>query len=124
MALIPSDFGTSRRATLLARLMSCLIFSTFSIAGPTATSLGMPRSADFTLLWWANGPQHYLDMKGEPPPAVLCIQSGYLGCVVDTKRLGADSCRAFGSPDEHRRCLEDRHRWPFLRYRAPNSISA
>src|SRR5690242_14659952 len=39
----------------------------------------MPRAEDFTLLWWANGPQHYLGMKEAPPAPVLCLQSGVIG---------------------------------------------
>src|SRR5439155_9843346 len=47
----------------------------------------MPRAEDFTFLWWANGPQHYLGMKQPPPEAVLCLQSGVIGLALDTKSL-------------------------------------
>lgn len=45
----------------------------------------MPRPEDFTLLWWANGPQRYHSMKAPPPEPVLCLQSGTIGLVFDTK---------------------------------------
>ena len=47
----------------------------------------MPRPEDFTLLWWANGPQHYHSMKAPPPEPVLCLQSGTIGLAIDTKNL-------------------------------------
>ena len=45
----------------------------------------MPRPEDFTLLWWANGPQRYHTMTTAPPEPVLCLQSGTLGLAVDTQ---------------------------------------
>ena len=47
----------------------------------------MPRLEDFTLLWWANGPQRYHSMKAPPPEPVLCLQSGTIGLAIDTKNL-------------------------------------
>jgi hypothetical protein len=54
-----------------------------------ASQLGpfMPLSEDFTLLWWANGPQKFHDMKTPTPEAVLCLQSGTLGLALDTKTV-------------------------------------
>ncbi|NOS69189.1 MAG: hypothetical protein HOP33_04585 [Verrucomicrobia bacterium] len=47
----------------------------------------MPRAEDFTLLWWASGPQKFHGMKTPPPEAVLCFQSGTLGLALDTKTV-------------------------------------
>jgi len=47
----------------------------------------MPRAEDFTLLWWADGPQRFHSMKTPPPEAVLCLQSGTLGVALDTKTV-------------------------------------
>lgn len=42
---------------------------------------------DFTALWWVNGPPHYLTMQGSPPAPVLCLRSGEIGVLLDTKSL-------------------------------------
>ena len=47
----------------------------------------MPRAEDFTLLWWANGPQRYHSIKSPPPEPVLCLQSGSIGLAFDSKNL-------------------------------------
>ena len=47
----------------------------------------MSRPEDFSLMWWANGPQQYLGMKQPPPEPVLCLQSGTIGLAIDTSRL-------------------------------------
>src|SRR5438445_5929550 len=47
----------------------------------------MPRAEDFTLMWWANGPQHFLGMVAPAPEPVLCLQSGAIGLAIDTKTL-------------------------------------
>jgi hypothetical protein len=53
-------------------------------AGLTATSL---REPGFTALWWAEGPPHYLTMKGPAPAPVLCLRSGEIGLAIDTRSL-------------------------------------
>ncbi len=58
----------------------------------------MPREEDFTFLWWANGPQHYLGMKGPPPEAVLCLQSGLIGLALDTSNLKLLHAGRFARP--------------------------
>ena len=66
----------------------------------------LPRPEDFTLLWWANGPQHYQTMKGPPPPAVLCMQSGTLGLAIDTKRVQLLHAGRFARPLGMQRALK------------------
>jgi len=54
------------------------------IAGMPPESL---REAGFTAAWWTEGPPHYLSMKGPPAPPVLCLRSGEIGLLIDTKSL-------------------------------------
>src|SRR2546425_377578 len=65
----------------------------------------MPRAEDFTFLWWANGPQHYLGMKQPPPEAVLCLQSGVIGLALDTKSLQLLHAGRFVKPLDRQRAL-------------------
>lgn len=52
-----------------------------------ARALLMPRAGDYTLLWWADGPPHFLDSKTPPPTETLCFQSGSWGLAFDTKHV-------------------------------------
>jgi len=45
------------------------------------------REPGFTAMWWAGGPPYYLTMKVQPPPPVLCLRSGGIGLMLDTKSL-------------------------------------
>ena len=45
------------------------------------------REEAFTALWWAEGPPHYLSMPAESPRPLLCLRSGQVGLVIDTKTL-------------------------------------
>lgn len=45
------------------------------------------RESGFTAAWWAEGPPHYLAMKGPSPPPLLCLRSGEIGVLLDTKSL-------------------------------------
>ena len=76
-------------AAMTARKWGAIALLTVSFCAQAAAALGsfMPRPEDFTLLWWANGPQRYHTMKAAPPEAVLCLQSGTFGLAVDTKNL-------------------------------------
>ena len=38
-------------------------------------------------MWWTEGPPQYLSMKGPPPSPVLCLRSGEIGLLLDTKSL-------------------------------------
>ena len=38
-------------------------------------------------MWWTEGPPHFLSMKGAPPPPVLCLRSGEIGLLIDTKSV-------------------------------------
>lgn len=57
------------------------------LPGPWLRAAASIREAGFTAMWWAEGPPHYLTMKGPPPPAVLCLRSGEIGLLLDTKSL-------------------------------------
>jgi hypothetical protein len=47
----------------------------------------MPRTEYYTLLWWADGPPHYLGSKGSPATETLCFQSGLWNLALDTKSV-------------------------------------
>ena len=47
----------------------------------------MPRAEDYTLLWWADGPPHFLGSKVPPATETLCFQSGIWGLALDAKRV-------------------------------------
>ena len=56
--------------------------------GPAAFTSGESlREASFTALWWVNGPPSYLSMRGPAPSPVLCLRSGEIGVLIDTKSL-------------------------------------
>ena len=55
-------------------------------SGPLSAAEAL-REPGFTAIWWAEGPAHYLSMKGPAPPPVLCIRSGEIGLLLDTKSL-------------------------------------
>jgi hypothetical protein len=47
----------------------------------------MPHPEDYTLLWWANGPERFHSMKTSPAEAVLCMRSGTLGLAIDVRAV-------------------------------------
>ena len=47
----------------------------------------MPHTEDYTLLWWADGPPHFLGSKAPPATETLCLQSGSWGLALDAKRV-------------------------------------
>ncbi len=49
----------------------------------------MPQPEDYTLLWWADGPPHFLGSTTPPATETLCVQSGLWGLAFDTKRVRA-----------------------------------
>jgi hypothetical protein len=63
-----------------------LIFLLLQGVVPAATPDSM-REAGFTALWWAEGPPHYLSMKGPSPAPWLCLRSGEMGVLLDTKSM-------------------------------------
>jgi hypothetical protein len=101
----------SNRAT--AYVLACVVFAAQSLVGApessgvSASPVGLPRTEDFTYLWWANGPQHYLDMKGPAPAAVLCFQSGTLGFALDTKSLRVLHAGRFPRPFDRESALKE-----------------
>jgi hypothetical protein len=58
----------------------------------------MPRTEDYTLLWWADGPPHFLGSKAPPATETLCFQSGLWGLALDTKRVHVLRAGDFGTP--------------------------
>ena len=52
-----------------------------------ATAAESLREPGFTAMWWTEGPPHCLSMKGPPPSPVLCLRSGEIGLLLDTKSL-------------------------------------
>src|SRR3974390_2483680 len=69
---------------------------------PRASALQpfMPRAEDFALRWWAKGPQRFHTMRSPPPEAVLCLQSGTLGVVLDTKSVRLLHAGRFPKPQD------------------------
>ena len=51
---------------------------------PAAESI---REPGFTAMWWTEGPPQCLSMKGPAPAPVLCLRSGEIGLLLDTKAL-------------------------------------
>jgi hypothetical protein len=47
----------------------------------------MPRLEDYTLLWWADGPPHFLGSQAPPDTGTLCLQSGMWGLALDAKNV-------------------------------------
>ena len=60
----------------------------------------MPRAEDFTLLWWANGPEKFHSMQTPPPESVLCMRSGTLGLAVDVKAVRLLHAGRFAKPQD------------------------
>ena len=65
---------------LVLYLLSVLLDATLTAAEP------LPESG-FTAMWWVEGPPHYLTMKGPSPSPLLCLRSGEIGLLLDTKTL-------------------------------------
>jgi hypothetical protein len=78
----------------------------FSEAAPSLRAF-MPRPEDFTLLWWANGPQFYLGIKTPPPEPILCLQSGAIGFSIDTSSLRILHAGRFTKPVAMQDVLKD-----------------
>lgn len=47
----------------------------------------MPHVEDYTLLWWPDGPPHFLGSKAPPATETLCLQSGSWGLALDAQRV-------------------------------------
>ncbi len=47
----------------------------------------MPHAEDYTLLWWADGPPHFLTSKAPPATGTLCLQSGSWGLAFDAEKV-------------------------------------
>jgi len=64
-----------------------LAFALFLRGLTMGATLDSLRELGFTAMWWAEGLPHYLAMKGSPPAQVLCLRSGEIGFLLDTKSL-------------------------------------
>ena len=58
----------------------------------------VPRMEDYTLLWWADGPPHFLGSKSPPASETLCFQSGLWGLAFDAKQVRGLRAGDFGAP--------------------------
>jgi hypothetical protein len=67
----------------------------------------MPRAEDFTLLWWANGPERFHSMKTPPTQAVLCMQSGTLGIALDVRTVVLLHAGQFAKPQDTEGALRE-----------------
>jgi hypothetical protein len=57
-------------------------------------------------MWWAQGPPHYLSMTGPPPPPLLCLRSGEIGFLIDTKSLALPHAGRFAFAQSKDAALE------------------
>ena len=64
-----------------------LLLGNFCLPAASPIKPFMPRAEDFTMLWWANGPERFHSMKTTPTEAVLCMQSGTLGLALDVRTV-------------------------------------
>ena len=83
----------------------------------------MPRAEDFTFLWWANGPQHFLGMNRPPPEAVLCMQSGLIGLAIDTKLICLLHAGRFARPLDRQSALSQGNAAVFALPQLPLELS-
>jgi hypothetical protein len=67
----------------------------------------MPRAEDFTLLWWANGPERFHSMKTPPAEAVLCMQSGTLGLAIDVRSVNVLHVGRIAKPQDTEAALRE-----------------
>ena len=56
------------------------------------------RETGFTAMWWVNGPAGDQWTKGAPQDPLLCLRSGELGVMIDTRRLRLVHAGRFGVP--------------------------
>jgi hypothetical protein len=85
-----------------------LLAATLSAADPGNLSPWMPRPADFSFLWWAEGPPDYLDRQGPPREQdVLCFATGRIGLALDTRFLRVEHLGRFENPLDCNTMLRD-----------------
>ncbi len=82
-----------------------LLFLTGPARGESPLTPFLPRPKDFTLMWWANGPQKIHAITNPPPEPVLCFQSGTIGLAVETKKLLILHAGRFAKPQDMQRAL-------------------
>jgi hypothetical protein len=66
----------------------------------------MPRVEDYTLLWWADGPPHFLRSTSPPATETLCFQSGVGGLALDTKSVRVLRAGEWAAPMALERALQ------------------
>lgn len=76
-----------RKIFLFIALLLALPAATRAAAALDARAALMPHREDFTLLWWAEGPPHFLTSKTPPVTETLCLQSGTWGLALDAKKV-------------------------------------
>ena len=72
---------------LLIALLLALPAATRAAEALDARAALMPHAEDFTLLWWADGPPHFLTSKTPPATETLCLQSGTWGLALDAQKV-------------------------------------
>jgi hypothetical protein len=83
----------------------------------------MPRAEDFTMLWWASGPEKFHSMKTPPTEAVLCLQSGTLGLALDVRTVALVHAGRFPRPLDTEEALRQGNAGIFALPRAALELS-
>ena len=76
-------------ASLITALLLALPTGLLAFGVMDASLSLMPRTGDYTLLWWADGPPQIMGSKRSPTNGTLCFQSGGWGLAFDTKQVRA-----------------------------------
>ena len=63
------------------------LLATITYGSGSETGAQSFREGGFTAMWWTEGPPYYLSKTGPPASPLLCMRSGEIGLVLDTKSL-------------------------------------
>jgi len=83
---------------LLITALTGLLASSAAALEEAPRHLLMPRIADYTLMWWADGTPKLLKSETPLSTGVLCIQSGGWGMAFDTKNVRMLRCGKWTGP--------------------------
>lgn len=92
--------------TLLRKTVPILWLAAIILGAGRGTAAESIREPGFTAMWWTEGPPHYLSMKGPPPSPVLCLRSGEIGLLLDTKSLALPHAGRFAAQQAKDAALE------------------
>jgi hypothetical protein len=96
---------TMRALLVTALLLAPLAVSQAAEAADARVAL-MQRVEDYTLLWWADGPPHFLRSTSPPTTETLCFQSGVWGLALDTKTVRVLRAGAWAAPMAMEKALQ------------------